>query len=152
MTHLSDYLTHAINLFDASISNLFDAWLPPRAHGGTPLADRGHDGHRTDMTTTRYLSPLHTLMEPVLDWPPSALTRDDWVGIYGEEAVEWMELTPEARLRQTCELWATFFALGGSLDDDEYLYGDLHGHEDDAWRPRPADAPSILRRSRRLGI
>ena len=91
-------------------------------------------------------------MEPVLDWPPSALTRDEWVRIHGEEFVELMELTPEERFRRSLELWATFFVLGGRLDDDEHLYADLHGHDDDAWRPRPADAPSILRRARRLGI
>ena len=88
----------------------------------------------------------------MLDWPPSTLTRDDWVRIYVEAFVELMEFTPEERSRQSLRLWATFFAFGGRLDDDEVLYADLHGHDDDAWRPRPADAPSILRRSRRFGI
>ena len=104
------------------------------------------------MTTTHSLSPLHTLLKPVLDWPPSALTRDDWVRIHGEEVVELMGLTPEERFRRSLQSWATFFALSERLDDDEYLYADLHGHDDDAWRPRPADAHSALRRSSRLGI
>ena len=78
------------------------------------------------MTTTRFLSPLHTLMEPVLDWPPSALTRDDWVCMHDEAFVERMGLTPEERFRRSLELWATFSAVGGRLDCDDCLYTDLH--------------------------
>jgi hypothetical protein len=43
--------------------------------------------------------PLHHVApdEPILDHPPSQLTRNDWVRIYGEEFVERMALPPEQR-------------------------------------------------------
>lgn len=56
---------------------------------------------------------------PVLDLPPSRLTRDFWVALYGEEFVEWMELTPEERWAESQKLWATYVALGGRLDDED---------------------------------
>lgn len=50
--------------------------------------------------------------------PPSSLSHDDWVRIYGEEYADWMTLTPAARWRQSARLWPTYRALGGRLDDD----------------------------------
>lgn len=56
--------------------------------------------------------------DEILNLPPSQLTRDDWVRLYGEEFADWMRLTPEERWRESMRLWATFYALGGRLDDD----------------------------------
>jgi len=50
--------------------------------------------------------------------PPSSLSNDDWVRIYGEEYADWMTLTPAARWRQSARLWTTYRALGGRLDDE----------------------------------
>ena len=71
------------------------------------------------MPDDRPVSPLTTLIEPVLPLPPSALTADDWARIYGEEFAEWMELTPEQRWEESRKLWATYVALGGRLGGDD---------------------------------
>jgi len=43
--------------------------------------------------------PLHRIApgEPILDLLASQLTQDDWIRIYGEEFVEWMEMISEQR-------------------------------------------------------
>nr|MCU0617450.1 BrnA antitoxin family protein [Gemmatimonadaceae bacterium] len=56
--------------------------------------------------------------EAILDLPPSRLTNDDWVRLYGEEFAEWMTLTPAERWRQSTQLWATWIALGGARNDE----------------------------------
>ena len=55
----------------------------------------------------------------ILNLPPSRLTRDFWVALYGEEFDQWMELTPEERWAESQKLWATYVELGGRLDDDD---------------------------------
>ena len=35
-----------------------------------------------------------------------------------EEQLEWARLTPEQRYRESCQLWSTYLALGGSLDPE----------------------------------
>jgi hypothetical protein len=43
----------------------------------------------------------------------------EWIraeDVHGEEWAEWIRLTPEERWVESERLWATFIALGGSLD------------------------------------
>jgi len=44
-----------------------------------------------------------------------AITAEELVG---EEWAEWYRMTPEERWRATEQLWATYLALGGSLDPE----------------------------------
>ena len=46
---------------------------------------------------------------------------DEWVqaeAVHGEEWAEWIRLTPQERWVESERLWATFIALGGSLDPE----------------------------------
>ena len=36
--------------------------------------------------------------------------------IYSEEEIEWMQMSPLQRLKESSKLWDVFFTLGGSLD------------------------------------
>lgn len=106
------------------------------------------------MTERPPASPLTTLIEPVLALRPSALTREDWIRIYGEEFADWMHLTPAARWRESCRLWVTFNALGGRLHDDFDADSGAYGAHDDAtaWRPRPPHGRPGVHSLRRLGV
>ena len=35
-----------------------------------------------------------------------------------EEQAEWAKLTPQERYIESCKLWSTYLALGGSLDPE----------------------------------
>ena len=35
-----------------------------------------------------------------------------------EEQTEWAKLTPQQRYIESCKLWSTYLALGGSLDPE----------------------------------
>lgn len=39
-----------------------------------------------------------------------------WEDNVPDEWLEWYALTPQERWRQSCALWASFLALGGSLE------------------------------------
>lgn len=77
------------------------------------------------------------------------MTRDDWVRIYGE-FVEWMDITPQERWRESTRLWVAFFALGGRIDDD--LTDDGLIDDNAAWRQRLSDAQCDVVRLRRCDV
>ena len=37
---------------------------------------------------------------------------------FNEEQAEWAKLTPQQRYIESCKLWSTYLALGGSLDPE----------------------------------
>jgi hypothetical protein len=92
--------------------------------------------------------------EAILDLPPSRLTNDDWVRLYGEEFAEWMTLTPAERWRQSTQLWATWIALGGARNDELLADPGPSGTVDTAgaWRTGTPDGRTGLHRVRRLGV
>lgn len=38
--------------------------------------------------------------------------------IGNEEQLEWMKMSPQQRFIETCKLWETYLAMGGSLDPE----------------------------------
>jgi hypothetical protein len=42
----------------------------------------------------------------------------DFSLFFNEEQAEWMKLTPQQRYIESCKLWSTYLALGGSLDPE----------------------------------
>ena len=44
--------------------------------------------------------------------------KGDLVRFENEEQADWARLTPVQRYIESCELWATYLALGGSLDPE----------------------------------
>ena len=49
---------------------------------------------------------------------PGSETWHEAEELHGEEWAEWCRLTPEERWIESERLWATFLALGGSLDPE----------------------------------
>jgi len=49
---------------------------------------------------------------------PKSVTWHEAEELYGEEWAEWYRLTPQERWLESERLWATFLALGGSLDPE----------------------------------
>ena len=42
----------------------------------------------------------------------------DFTQFLNEEQLEWARLTPQQRYIESCKLWSTYLALGGSLDPE----------------------------------
>ena len=70
--------------------------------------------------------------------------------LHGEEWAEWCRLTPQERWIESERLWATFVALGGSLDPEPDPQSPFHV----AFAPReqPADGRAGVRVVRRGGV
>lgn len=43
-----------------------------------------------------------------------------------EEEAEWAKLTPQQRYIESCKLWSTYLALGGSLDPEPDSQSPFH--------------------------
>jgi hypothetical protein len=54
----------------------------------------------------------------VMAHEPKSVTWHEAEELYGEEWAEWYRLTPQERWLESERLWATFLALGGSLDPE----------------------------------
>lgn len=70
--------------------------------------------------------------------------------LYGEEAAEWMALTPVQRWEATNALWAFFLSSGGSLDPEPDLQSPFYAPATPC--PLPADGRPGLRVVRRGGV
>jgi hypothetical protein len=70
--------------------------------------------------------------------------------LYGEEWVEWCQLTPQQRWVESERLWEIFLAFGGSLDPEP----DPQSPFDVAYAPgeQPADGRPGVRAVRRSGV
>lgn len=113
-----------------------------------PVASAASDSDGATMTD---MPPLRNASaDPVVQRPPSALTRDDWVRIYDEAFVGWMDMTPQERWREATRRLATYVAHGGRLDDD--LTADGLVDEDVPWNPRPNLEPLDTTHLRRRGV
>ena len=42
----------------------------------------------------------------------------DFTPLSNDEQAEWAKLTPQQRYIESCKLWSTYLALGGSLDPE----------------------------------
>jgi hypothetical protein len=45
-------------------------------------------------------------------------SKVDLTQFLNEEQLEWARLTPQQRYIESCKLWSTYLALGGSLDPE----------------------------------
>ena len=70
--------------------------------------------------------------------------------LYGEEWAEWIWLTPQERWIETERLWATFIALGGSLDPEPDPQSPFYAAFE--WGEEPADGRAGVRVVRRSGV
>lgn len=70
--------------------------------------------------------------------------------LVGEEWAAWYRLTPAQRFAAQDEMWAIFFALGGSLDPEPDTQSPFFDEEE--WRASLADGRSGMRVIRRGGI
>jgi hypothetical protein len=67
-----------------------------------------------------------------------------------EEWEEWYRMTPQDRWLESERLWATFLALGGSLDPEPDSQSPFH--DEAAWGALPSHGGTGLRSVRRSGI
>ena len=67
-----------------------------------------------------------------------------------EEWEEWYRMTPQDRWLESERLWATFLALGGSLDPEPDSQSPFF--DESAWGPLPSHGGTGLRSVRRSGI
>jgi hypothetical protein len=70
--------------------------------------------------------------------------------LVGEEWAEWYRLTPAERWRETEKLWATYLALGGSLDPEPDTQSPFFDPK--APRPRTSNGRPGVRIIRRGGV
>jgi hypothetical protein len=70
--------------------------------------------------------------------------------IFGEERGAWFRLTPAERWAESAKLWATYLAMGGSLDPDPDPNSPFFDAEE--WRANFADGRPGLHIIRRGGI
>ena len=66
------------------------------------------------------------------------------------EWIEWYRLTPQQRWAESERLWATYLALGGSLDPEPDTQSPFF--DPDAPGPVPADGRPGVRVVRRSGV
>ena len=62
----------------------------------------------------------------------------------------WRRLTPPQRWAESQKLWATYLALGGTLDPEPDP--DSPFYDPETWRPQPVDGRPGVRVVRRSGI
>ena len=70
--------------------------------------------------------------------------------LVGPEWAEWYRLTPAERWEESAKLWATYLALGGSLDPEPDPQSPFYDPE--APSAVPADGGTGLRVIRRGGV
>jgi hypothetical protein len=70
--------------------------------------------------------------------------------LVGEEWAEWYRLTPAERWQESEKLWATYLALGGTLDPEPDTQSPFF--DPDAPGPRAPDGRAGLRAVRRGGV
>ena len=70
--------------------------------------------------------------------------------LVGAEWAEWYLLTPEQRWRESDKLWATYLALGGSLDPEPDTQSPFFDAEE--WSGLSSDGGAGLRVVRRCGV
>src|SRR5437660_11928054 len=69
---------------------------------------------------------------------------------YDPETLAWWSLTPAQRFAESQKLWATFLALGGSLEPEPDWQSPFYDATTSG--PRPADGGSGVHSVRRRGI
>jgi hypothetical protein len=74
----------------------------------------------------------------------------DFEQLVGEEWAEWYALTPIERWAESQKLWATYLALGGSLDPEPDSQSPFYDPEE--WRSLAANGRSGVRVLRRGGV
>ncbi len=72
------------------------------------------------------------------------------VDLVGEEWAEWYMMSPEERWRASEGLWATYLALGGSLDPEPDTQSPFFDAEE--WRALFVDGRPGVRVVRRGGV
>jgi hypothetical protein len=89
---------------------------PPQVDGECvePAADKVGVLLRGDEWRGRRVGPIFIVMAH----EPKSVTWHEAEELYGEEWAEWYRLTPQERWLESERLWATFLALGGSLDPE----------------------------------
>jgi hypothetical protein len=70
--------------------------------------------------------------------------------LFDPEWVEWYRLTPQQRWAESERLWATYLALGGSLDPEPDTQSPFF--DPDSSSPVPVDGRPGLRVIRRSGV
>jgi hypothetical protein len=70
--------------------------------------------------------------------------------MHEDEWIEWYQLTPQERLRESQKLWSTFLALGGSLDPEPDHQSPFFDEAE--WRALSADGGPGVRVLRRGGV
>ncbi|MGE0375957.1 MAG: hypothetical protein AB7I48_09210 [Planctomycetaceae bacterium] len=70
--------------------------------------------------------------------------------LVGPEWAEWSAMTHQERWRESGKLWATYLALGGSLDPEPDTQSPVF--DADEWRELFADGGTGVRVLRRSGV
>lgn len=87
---------------------------------------------------------------PLALFPPILHSMLSIESVYDEEWEEWYRMTPQDRWLESERLWATFLALGGSLDPEPDSQSPFF--DESAWGPLPSHGGTGLRSIRRSGI
>lgn len=66
------------------------------------------------------------------------------------EWVDWYQLSPQDRWRESGRMWETFQALGGSFEPEPDSQSPFF--DEAAWRPKPAHGRTGLRILRSCGV
>lgn len=70
--------------------------------------------------------------------------------IYDPEWIEWIRMTPAERWAESQKLWATYLALGGSLDPEPDSESPFFDEEE--WRQMSTHGRAGVRVIRRCGV
>jgi hypothetical protein len=70
--------------------------------------------------------------------------------LVGEEWAEWYSMTPQERWKESSKLWATYLALGGSLEPEPDTDSPFFDAEE--WRAMSAHGRPGVRVLRRSGV
>ena len=99
------------------------------------------------------ISSIHLLPASLVDdrsYPVGVDRRQQAEEQVGAEWAEWYFLTPEERWSESCRMWETYLALGGTLEpepDSQSPFFDA-----DEWRSLSADGRPGVRVLRRGGV